>query len=175
MNTNRTFQLTGIERHFDEDEFIVSKTDNRGIITYANDVFLRIAGYELEEVLGKPHNLIRHPRMPKCVFRLLWERIKTGNEIFAYVVNRCKNGDHYWVMAHVTPSYDSAGNIVGYHSNRRRPNPETVTKVQSLYGQLLEIEKQHGTTTAGLNASYEAMQTWVKEQGGNYDEIILSL
>ena len=85
-----------------------------------------IAGYTEQEVLGKPHSLIRHPHMPRCVFKLLWDTIAGGDEIFAYVVNRCKNGDHYWVLAHVTPSRNTNGDIIGYHSNRRVPDRKIV-------------------------------------------------
>ena len=98
--------LTGVERFFDKDEIIVSKTDLKGRMTYCNDVFLRIAGYTEQELLGQPHSIIRHPDMPRCVFKLLWDTIGAGKEIFAYVINRAKNGDHYWVLAHVTPSRD---------------------------------------------------------------------
>ena len=104
--------LTGIERKFADDDIIVSKTDLKGRITYANQIFLEIAGYTEKEVLGQPHSMIRHPGMPRCVFKLLWQTIEAGHEIFAYVVNRAKNGDHYWVYAHVTPSFDSTGKIV---------------------------------------------------------------
>lgn len=173
--TGKAFTLTGKERRFSPDEFIVSKTDAKGIITYANDVFLRIADYRLEEVLGKPHNLIRHPHMPRCVFRLLWQRIGDGNEIFAYVVNCTKYGDHYWVLAHVTPSFDAAGKIIGYHSNRRAPKPETVAKVEPIYKQLREMEDRAATPQAGVAASVQAMQAWVDANGGNYDAIIHSL
>ena len=89
-------QVTGHEVFFDDDEIIVSKTDLTGKITYANDMFLRIAGYKEVEVLGQPHSLIRHPDMPRSIFKLLWDTISAGGEIFAYVMNRCKNGDHYW-------------------------------------------------------------------------------
>lgn len=174
MHQDRTI-LTGKERRFSPDEFIVSKTDAKGIITYANDVFLRIADYALEEVIGKPHNLIRHPHMPRCVFKLLWQRIKSGNEIFAYVVNRAKNGDHYWVLAHVTPSFGSDGNIIGYHSNRRAPNSETVTKVEPLYRQLREMEDGAPTPQAGVEASMQELQSWIEKNGGNYDQLVLSL
>ncbi len=71
----RTVQPTGQERTFSPDELIVSKTDLRGVITYANDVFLRVSGYRMHEVLGKPHNVIRHPEMPRAVFRLLWDAL----------------------------------------------------------------------------------------------------
>jgi PAS domain S-box-containing protein len=83
---------------FREDEIIVSKTDLKGLITYANKTFLDISGFTEEELLGQPHNIIRHPDMPQCVFKLLWKTVAKGDEIFAYVKNMCKNGDHYWVF-----------------------------------------------------------------------------
>lgn len=167
--------LTGKERRFSSEEFIVSKTNAKGIITYANDVFLRIADYAVEEVIGKPHNLIRHPHMPRCVFQLLWQRIKSGNEIFAYVINRTKFGDHYWVLAHVTPSFDAMGNIIGYHSNRRSPKSETIALVEPLYKELRLIEDNATTPQAGVEASVQCLQSWIDNNGRNYDEIVLSL
>ncbi len=167
--------LTGKERRFSDDEFIVSKTDTRGIITYANDVFLRIADYRLEEVLGKPHNMIRHPGMPRCIFKFLWDRIKSGNEVFAYVNNRTKFGDHYWVFAHVTPSYDDAGQIIGFHSNRRSPTPASIAKVSPLYQQLRAMEDAAPTPQQGVAASSEALTQWVNANGGNYDALIHTL
>ena len=113
---------TGVERTFGEDEIIVSKTDAKGIIRYANGVFLRVSGYEEADVLGQPHNIIRHPEMPRCIFRLLWDTIASGEEIFAYVLNLAADGAHYWVFAHVTPSFGPRGEIIGYHSNRRLPD-----------------------------------------------------
>lgn len=88
-----------------DDEIIVSKTDLKGRITYANRVFLTIAGYTEQEVLGEPHSIIRHPDLPRCIFKLLWDTIQGGTEIFAYVINRCKNGDHYLVYAISGESY----------------------------------------------------------------------
>lgn len=167
--------ITGKERHFAPDEFIVSKTNARGIITYANDVFLRIADYSMEEVIGKPHNIIRHPWMPRCIFRMFWERIKSNNEIFAYVVNRSKYGDHYWVMAHVTPSYDREGNIIGYHSNRHVPKSQAVALVAPLYRQLCEIENTAATPQDGMAASMPVLHQWINNNGGNYDALVLSL
>jgi PAS domain S-box-containing protein len=87
-------------------------------ITYANQVFVRVAGYSEQELPGQAHNLIRHSDMPRCVIKLLWVTISQGNEIFAYVINLSRNGDHYWVLAHVTPSFDAAGKITNYHSSR---------------------------------------------------------
>ncbi len=168
-------QITQREVTFAPDEFIVSKTDAKGIITYANDVFCRVAGYTQEEVLGKPHNYIRHPWMPRCVFKLLWERIKAGHEIFAYVVNRTKQGDHYWVFAHVTPSMDGNGKLLGYHSNRRLPEPEAVRKVSALYQTLRKLEDDASTPKEGVEASMQALTNWVNSNGGNYDALVHTL
>lgn len=167
--------LTGVERTFDVDEFIVSKTDLKGRITYANNVFLRVAGYTEAEVLGQPHNMIRHPHMPRCVFRLLWERIQAGREIFAYVVNAAKNGDHYWVLAHVTPSFDRDNNIIGFHSNRRRPSPQQIETVRPIYEALLKEEGRFEDRRAGLAASSSMLGKMLEEKGMDYDVFALSI
>ena len=169
------FHLTGVERTFAADTFIVSKTDKKGIITYANDVFLDIADYTMDEVLGKPHNMIRHPGMPRCIFKTLWTQIAAGKEIFAYVVNRTKFGDHYWVFAHVTPSFDANGAIVGYHSNRRAPKPETIAIIQPFYSRLRSIEDSASNVPTGVEMSCRELKSWIDQNGGNYDELILSL
>ena len=133
--------LTGVERTFDADEIIVTKTDLAGKMTYCNRTFLKLAGYEERECLGVQHNLIRHPEMPRSVFKLLWDTLQAGEEIFAYVNNRSKNGDHYWVFAHVTPSYGTEGQVIGYHSNRRVPNRAVIDEhIAPLYAKLLDIE-----------------------------------
>lgn len=168
--------LTGVERTFSEDEIIVSKTDLKGRLTYANNVFLRLASYSEAQVIGQPHSLIRHPEMPRCIFKLLWDTIGGGKEIFAYVVNRSANGDHYWVLAHVTPSRDSSGTIVGYHSNRRVPNRGVLTgTIIPLYKQLLAEEKRHPNDKEGMNASYESLMRLLKDKNVAYDELIFSL
>jgi len=143
---------TQVERTFGEDEIIVSKTDTRGRITYANDVFCRVSLYSEDELLGQPHSLIRHPDMPRAVFQLLWDAIQAGREIFAYVVNLAADGAHYWVLAHVTPSFDPAGRVVGYHSNRRSPHRDAVTAASELYARLRAEERPVGllVNNAGL-------------------------
>lgn len=168
--------VTGVERFFERDEIIVSKTDLKGRLTYVNRVFMDIAGYVEEELLGKPHSIIRHPYMPRCIFKLLWDAIQSKNEIFAYVVNRCKNGDHYWVLAHVTPSLDENGKILGYHSNRRVPDHEIIKNViVPLYKELLDIEQSHKNAKQGMVAGSEAVQKLLDEKGMKYDEFIFSL
>lgn len=172
----RDTTLTGVERTFDDDEIIVSKTDLKGHITYANNVFLRLADMTEKEALGAPHSVIRNPEMPRAVFKLLWDTIQQGKEIFAYVVNRSKNGDHYWVLAHVTPSYDASGNIVGYHSNRRVPDRRILDDIiRPLYKDLLAEEAKHGNRKEGLDASTNMLLNILKEKGVGYDEFILTL
>lgn len=167
--------LTGVERTFNENEIIVSKTDAKGIITYANKLFLDLADYALEDVMGKPHNLVRHSGMPRCVFKLLWDRVAEGHEIFAYVVNRSKNGDHYWVFAHVTPSFDDKGKIVGYHSNRRSPRRDAVNLIAPLYKQLLDIENKNSSPKEGMAASSQALMDLLSQKGTDYDRFVLSI
>ncbi len=172
----RDTTLTGVERTFDDDEIIVSKTDLKGHLTYANNVFLRLADMTEAEAIGAPHSVIRNPEMPRAVFKLLWDTIQQGKEIFAYVVNRSKNGDHYWVLAHVTPSYDASGNVVGYHSNRRVPDRRILDDIiRPLYKDLLAEENKHGNRKEGLDASTNMLLNLLKEKGIGYDEFILTL
>jgi PAS domain S-box-containing protein len=167
--------LTGVERTFGRDEIIVSKTDPKGRIIYANDVFLRVAGYAETEVLHQPHNIIRHPAMPRCVFKLLWDTVQAGHEIFAYVINRARNGDHYWVFAHITPTFDASGRIISYHSNRRKPDTDAVAKADALYGTLFAIEQNAADRKAGLEAGSRALHAHLADLGVPYDEFVFSL
>ena len=170
-----SIHLTGVERTFGTNEIIVSKTDTTGRIIYANEVFLRVAGFQEAEIIGQPHSIIRHPAMPRCVFKLLWDTIAAGKEIFAYVLNRARDGDHYWVFAHVTPTFDSSRNIVSYHSNRRSPKPEAVSKAKGLYEHLLAIENGHSDRKAGMEASFKALVDQLGTLGVPYDEFVFSL
>jgi len=168
--------ITGVERKFDDDSLIVSKTDLKGRIVYANREFLTISDYTEKEVLGQPHSMIRHPAMPRCIFKLLWQSIEIGQEIFAYVVNRAKNGDHYWVHAHVTPSIGSNGEIVGYHSNRRVADRGILDNhIIPLYRKLREEEERHANRKDGLASSEQMVTAFLAEQGLAYDEFIATV
>jgi len=168
--------LTGEETFFHENDVIVSKTDLKGHITYANRTFLTVSGYDEAEVIGQPHNLIRHPQMPRCVFKLLWETLRSGREIFAYVVNRSKQGHHYWVLAHVTPSFDTNHQVVGFHSNRRVPDRGPLEDIIiPLYRRLTDCEHQASDPKEGLLASYNLLQGFLEEKGVRYDQFIFSL
>ncbi|MES1990255.1 MAG: PAS domain-containing protein [Pseudomonadota bacterium] len=166
---------TGRESYFSDDEIIVSKTDLKGHLTYTNDVFLRVSGYTAKEIIGQPHSIIRHPDMPRCIFKLLWDTISAKGEIFAYVVNLASNGDHYWVLAHVTPSFDAQGNVVGYHSNRRKPDSEKVEKIIPFYAGLLKEEGQVANRKDGMNNAYSCLLNTLNEKGISYDEFVLTL
>lgn len=167
---------TSEEVTFQPDEIIVSKTDLKGKITYANRVFAQVSGFSRAELMNQPHSIIRHPDMPRCVFKLLWDQIQDGHEVFAYVKNLAKSGAYYWVFAHVTPSYDAAGAMVGYHSNRRVPDKRVVREVmEPLYKDLLRIETSNKSAKDGLVASYAALNDIVKSKAASYDELIFSL
>lgn len=153
-----------------EEDFIVSKTDLRGRITYCNRIFMDMAEYSEEELLGKAHSIIRHPDMPKAVFRYLWEMIPKKEEVFAFVINRGKNGNDYWVYANITASLDERGNIVDYYSVRRKPNPKALEIIIPLYRKMLEVEKN-----SGVDASFKVLTDILAEKGVSYDELIISL
>lgn len=171
----RAIQPTGKEALLGENEIILSKTDPRGRITYANDVFLRVAGYTAQELLGQPHSIIRHPDMPRCVFKLLWDTIEAKGEIFAYVLNLAKNGDHYWVFAHVTPTFDEKGTIVGYHSSRRKPDAAQIAKIKPIYAALLEAERRAPDRKQGMAVAHGQMLALLKSKGLAYDEFVFAL
>jgi PAS domain S-box-containing protein len=168
-------QPTGRESPFHEDEIIVSKTDLKGRLTYANDIFLRVSGFAAKDIIGQPHSIIRHPDMPRAVFKLLWETIEAKNEIFAYVLNMASNGDHYWVLAHVTPSFDGEGKVVGYHSNRRKPDRDKVEKIIPIYKTLLAEEAKIANLKEGMLGAYNHLINDLSAKGVGYDEFILSL
>lgn len=158
------------ELTFNEEDFIVSKTDLNGNITYGNALFIQMSGYSEFELIDKPHKILRHEDMPAVVFKLLWSRIKEGKEIFAYVKNKTKEGDYYWVFAHVTPSFDSHRKISNYHSVRRKPSKKALDVIQPLYSSLLQKER-----SGGVHASEAALTQLLKDKGMSYDEFILSL
>lgn len=163
------------EVFFDRDEIIVSKTDLKGRITYANCVFQRIAGYTERELLGQPHSIIRHPDMPRAAFKLLWDMLLDREEVFAYVKNMTKTGDFYWVFAHVTPTFDTAGAMVGFHSNRRVPSRGAVDAIASVYAEVLRMEAQHRNGKEALAAGYKHLADFVTSTKKPYDELVLSL
>ena len=163
------------EVFFEDQEIIVSKTDPQGRIAYANDVLQRIAGFTEAELIGQPHNIIRHPDMPSAVFKLLWDTVMDGREIFAYVKNMARSGDHYWVFAHVTPSYNQDGDHVGYHSNRRVPGRDAIDKVIPLYESLRETERRADNPRVGMQDAFDQLRTLLTGQQTDYSRFVFQL
>ena len=153
-----------------QDDFIVSKTDLKGRITYVNKIFMEMGEYSEQELLGKPHSIIRHPDMPKTVFKFLWDMVQNGDEIFAFVINKTKNGNDYWVYANVTPSKDTNGNTIGYYSVRRMPNPKALEIIKPLYEQMLNAEK-----SGGAEAGTKILTDVLHEKGVSYNELIIAI
>ncbi|GGO15224.1 transcriptional regulator [Iodidimonas muriae] len=164
----------GAERVLAQGDIIVSKTDTKGRIQYANRTFLSIADYEERDVLEKPHNIIRHPDMPRTIFKVLWDRIRSGNELFTYIKNGTKNGDYYWVLAHVTPTFDSNGQIIGYHSNRRAPNRPVIAEMEQLYREISKRESSQGDRKAGLIAGEALLNEKLAAAGQTIDQFVFS-
>lgn len=160
------------ERTFGAEEIIVSKTDLRGVITYANDVFARTAGYSRAELEGRPHSIVRHPHFPGGVFRLLWDTITADREIFAFVKNLAKDGSYYWVLAHVTPTHGRDGQISGYHSSRRVPERAALDELSGLYAEMLDIERDIRNLHEAAEASATMVAARLASLGTTYDEFV---
>jgi PAS domain S-box-containing protein len=165
---------TSVEKVMRENDFIVSKTDLKGRITYGNRIFIEFSGYTEEELLGSQHNIIRHPDMPRGVFKFLWDTIQGKTECNAYVKNMAKDGSFYWVFANVTPDFGKGGEITGYTSVRRKPNAEAVKLITGVYKTMLEIEQQAGPRNA-CAASLKYLTDLLAEKQVGYGEFILSI
>ena len=154
------------------DELIISKTDLSGRITYANKVFMRISDFSEEDLLGQPHNMIRHPDMPRGVFWGLWNTLKQGREFFGLVKNMTAHGDYYWVLANVRPDFLS-GKSVGYFSVRRSPSRKLIEKIIPIYQQMLSME--HGRSSDSAQASWQWLEKKLASEDTNYERFILNL
>ena len=150
-----------------EQEFICSKTDTKGVITYANDVFCHVAGYTQAELMGQSHNIVRHPDMPCVAFAWAWDVLGSGHDWRGIVKNRCKNGDHYWVDAVISPQVDEGGRVIGYFAVRRKPSKEQIAAVEPLYAELCQAEgstaERGRLSRQAIRALYEASPLY---QGG---------
>ena len=153
-----------------QDTLITSKTDLKSRITYCNKDFYEYSKFSENEVLGKPHNIVRHKDMPRAVFKLLWDYIKQGKEVFALVKNRTKDNQHYWVFANITPSIDINNNVIGYYSVRRKPNPKAVEKIIPVYHKMLEAER-----TSSLDSSISILNQTCHQAGMEYNEFVFEL
>jgi len=156
------------------DDLIVTKTDIKGKITYANGCFLKLSVLEEKNTLNQPHSLIRHPDMPKAVFRLLWNTLDEGNEFFGIIKNLSSDGSFYWVFANITPSFDELGKTIGYFSVRRQANRKLVNIMSDLYRKMVQEEKRHKDDESAMKASTQLLTNFIDEQGVSYNEYLIS-
>ena len=150
-----------VEIELDPKRYIVSETDAKGKITYCNDYFKEVSGYSEQELIGSAHNIVRHPDMPKVVFKLLWQTISSGKNINAVVKNLAKDGRYYWIFTEFEIRKDTdTGNIIGYHASRKTISKHVTEIISNLYLKLLEIEKD-----SGVEASQTYLTEFLKEKG----------
>lgn len=153
------------------DRMIISKTDAQGKIIYVNKEFRKISGFGRTELIGKPHNIIRHPKMPRGVFKLFWQTIQSGKEFNGFVKNRCKNNDYYWVFASVNPWFDTDGKTLkGYFSARRAPSKEGLKFFSDLYQKML-VEEAKASKTEAASQSLDYLNNFCLQQEVSYDQL----
>jgi len=160
----------GKEIKLDPSQTIMSKTDARGVIEYANEYFMEISGYQEYELMGQPHNIIRHPDMPKVIFKEMWKRLSKGENIYALVKNLAKNGDFYWVLTSFETKYDENGKIVSHYARRKAAPSNAIFQIEKLYKTLVSIEK-----TQGLEVAEKYFLGMLEEKNKNYDSFILDI
>jgi len=155
---------TDVEHEVTAVDIIVSKGDEKGDVTYANPIFFKISGYTQAELLEKPHSIIRHPDMPKIVFKYLWDNIKEGKDVKAFVKNLCKDGSFYWVLAHVRVATNPDGSFRNYVSTRKGMSTTARAIVEPLYKELLAAEE-----SGGMDASLSMLEAFLKDNGASLD------
>ncbi len=154
----------------DSKRYIVSKTDDRGVIEYGNEYFVEISGYKESELIGSPHNILRHPDMPKAAFYLMWQSIQNGKNIMAVVKNLSKNGDHYWVTTDFEIQKNKEGKIRNYIAFRHPASKNVIKVIEPLYAKMFEIEEEHG-----MDASIDYLEAYLEEKKMSYNQFIEDL
>ncbi len=156
------------EVDWNKNKVLLSKTDIKGTILYANEDFIDVSGYDEFELIGQPHNIIRHPDMPKVIFKFLWDSIKSSKNIHVIIKNMSKTGRYYWVITDFKIIADSDGEIVGYFGTRKSVREDIIVKfIEPLYKKLLHIEE-----ASGLLASEEYLIGFLEERKKTYMEYI---
>lgn len=158
------------EVKFSKRKFIVSKTDHKGKIVFTNRNFSEISGYSEEELIGVPHNILRHPDMPKAIFYMLWQSLSNGRSMSGVVKNLVKDGRYYWVIADFEAKVDNEGNVEALTAFRRAAPQNVIDEVSKLYATMLAIEKKHG-----MEKSLVYLEGFLDEHGVTYEEFIENL
>ena len=159
------------EVQWDKTKTLISETDVKGTITNVNDVFCAVAHYSPSELIGQPHNLIRHPDMPKLIFKLLWDNLKVGNNFVGVIKNLAKTGEYYWVVTDFEMRRDAMGNITHY-IGRRKSVPEAAINnyLAPFYESLLKMEK-----IGGVELSSRFFKNYLTKQGKDYIDFVISI
>ena len=165
-------KVTPIEKEvfLKEEDFIVSKTDTKSKILYGNKIFIEISGYSEEELLGQPHNILRHPDMPRAAFKILYDHIQNGKEWFGFVKNLRKDGGYYWVFANISPTFDRNGNIIEYYSVRRKPRDGFKAIIEPLYKNLLSIE-----ASEGMEGGVRTVEELLSQKQMTFNELMIKI
>ena len=178
INDYRKIELTverptPIDREvvWNKSQVVISETDVYGRITSVNDVFCNVCGYSPDEMIGQPHSIIRHPDMPKLIFKLLWDNLKAGNNFIGVIKNLAKSGEYYWVITDFEMRCDAMGNITHYIA-RRKSVPKAVIEnyVAPLYQTLLKLEK-----VGGMELSTRFFKNYLAKQGKDYIDFIIDV
>lgn len=155
----------------DPAKVIMSKTDAKGVIMYANEYFMKICGYLEHELMGQQHNVIRHPDMPRIIFDVLWQRLKKGQNIHAVVKNLAKDGSYYWVVTNFSTKYDENGKVISHYSHRKAAPRKVIKEIEKLYGVLLALEKNDRT----MKLSKDFLVGMLEESKTTYDKFVLEV
>ena len=161
---------TNQEIAWDKSKVIKSKTDEVGTITYVNSVFVEVSEYTKEELIGQPHNILRHPDMPKVIFKTLWDHLKSGKNFNAIVKNLTKTGKHYWIVTNFDIFKDASGKPSAFLGARSFVPDKVIDTIAPLYLKLLEIE-----ASGGIEASEKYLNEHVADKGGDYVSFIKKL
>lgn len=170
---NDRLLLTGEERQVKASEIISTRTDPHGVIGFANASFVSVTGFTSDEVLGKPHNIIRHPDVPRAIYYALWEGIQSGDTFFAVTKNRCKNGDHYWTLGYFNPDFQAGTReIIGYRSTRKGfHNEQLKLRFDELFSEVRKAELDRPRPEQ-VKAGFEALIKGLKKRGfSDYQEM----
>lgn len=156
---------------WDKTKIIVSETDSLGVITSVNNVFSEVSGYTTAELIGQPHNIIRHPDMPRIVFKMLWDNLKKGNNFFGIIKNMTKQGEYYWVITDFEMRRDTFGNITHYIGVRKAVPQSVITNhIAPFYETLLRLEK-----IGGMELSGRFFKNYLVKQGKDYTDFVIDI
>ncbi len=161
------------QRNINTDDILVSKTDLEGIITYCNGNFMIYSGHNLEDLVGTKHIAIKHPDMPKSIYRHLWKELKSINEVSCVLKNTNKAGESYWTYMNATPSFDTENKHIGYLFVQRSAYEKAIAYFDGLYKEMCVTESQHSSDDEAMDASYQLLDNVAAPQGG-HNEFVFS-